>query len=314
MLFFLLILIAVNIMLDQLYKHFVVHNILNRAVDKQFEEYNDTLQYLSVGNSHNCINTYILENSFNYGAPGETYIQTYYKLKHILERSGKKPKNLILFTDISSFGPMIANRMEYNSYWIKYIDYLELARIKKSRAVLSKWLEGKFFSYAGNYREIQLSIIYRIKIKHFELHHGYRPHRDYKNFAEEKDKRKKGKERAKLYLSREVYFDDLMKIYFEMIMGLCNEHGVNVILVRIPVTNEYFEEASKVVPVDKLYGEVEQSFVNYPNVTHVLDYHDLYFDHPEYFFDADHLNPEGSDLFTERLKKDLEDPKSQTKF
>jgi hypothetical protein len=31
----------------------------------------------------------------------------------------------------------------------------------------------------------------------------------------------------------------------------------------------------------------------------------MFFDHPEYFFDPDHLNVKGSDLFTERLAADL---------
>ena len=305
LLIFLLLLIGVNAALDQLYKRFVVHNILNRAVDKQFSEYNDTLKWLAMGNSHNCVNTHIMGQTFNYSAPGETYIQTYYKLKYILEETGKTPENLILFIDISSFGPNIANRMEYNSYWIKYVDYFELSRIKKNRAVLSKWVEGKFFSYAGNYKDIELSLVYLIKIRHLKLYRGYRPHRNYKNFANEKDKIKKAKFKANLYLSRDAYYDDLMKVYFEMILDLCQKHDVKVILIRIPVTKEYYEEVSGLVPVDLLYKEVEESYAPFPNVSMVLDWHDLYFDHPEYFFDPDHLNPEGSDLFTTKLRETL---------
>ena len=73
-------------------------------MDKQFAEYDGTLTYLALGNSHNCINTHILENSFNYGSPSENFIQSYYKLKYILEKSGKKPEYLLLQADISSLG------------------------------------------------------------------------------------------------------------------------------------------------------------------------------------------------------------------
>ena len=303
---FLLALIVVNTVLDQLYKRFVVHNLLNNTKDEQFDAYTDTLKYLSLGNSHNCVNTYILENSFNYGSPGENYIQSYYKLKSILEKSGKRPENVILFADISSFGPKTANRLEYNSYWIKYIDYFELAKIKRNRDILSKWLEGKFFSFAGNYKDIQLTFIYAIKIGKLELHNGYRPHRDFKNFALEKNKAKQARAKAALYLSKQDYFDKDITFYFEKILQLCQDYDINVILIRIPVTREYFEEASNIVPVDELYEQIQMVSANYPNVTYFLDYHDLYFDHPEYFFDPDHLNPRGSDLFTERLKLDLE--------
>lgn len=303
---FLLALIVVNTVLDQLYKRFVVHNLLNNTKDEQFDAYTDTLKYLSLGNSHNCVNTYILENSFNYGSPGENYIQSYYKLKSILGKSGKRPENVILFADISSFGPKTADRLEYNSYWIKYIDYFELAKIKRDRDILSKWLEGKFFSFAGNYKDIQLTFIYAIKIGKLELHNGYRPHRDFKNFAREQNKIKQARAKANIYLSKQDYPDKDIVFYFEKILQLCQDHGINVILIRIPVTREYFEIASDIVPVDEMYEQVQVICDNYPNVTHFLDYHGHYFDHPEYFFDPDHLNPRGSDLFTERLKLDLE--------
>lgn len=305
LLLFLMLALAINFLLDRLYKGFVVHNLLNNAVDEQFEAYDDTLKYLSLGNSHNCINTYILDHSFNYMAPGEHYIQTYYKLNHIIEKEKKIPENIILFIDVADFNPVLSNRFEYNSYWVKYLDYFEIARVKGERKILAKWLEGKFFSYAGNYKDIELSIIYRIKIKHVELHNGYRPHRDYRNFAEEKDKVKAGKEKVGIYLTREEYLDKDLLYYFEKILRMCLDHHINVILVRIPVTREYYQEASRVIPVDKLYQDLEDSYNKYPNVLHVFDYHDLYFDHPEYFFDADHLNPKGSDLFTIRLKEDL---------
>ncbi|HAH58397.1 MAG TPA: hypothetical protein DCL86_09635, partial [Bacteroidales bacterium] len=198
-LLFIALLLLVNVMLDQSFKAFSVHNILNKRMDEQFAGYTDTLKYLSMGNSHNCVNTYLLEKSFNYGSPSENYIQSYYKLKHILEHSGKKPEYLLLQADISTYGAKIANRYEYNSYWIKYIDYPELARIKNDRQVLTKWLEGKFFSYAGNYKDVQLSIVYRIKIKTLEMHNGFRPHRDYRNFAQEPNRQQLAWDKAQLF-------------------------------------------------------------------------------------------------------------------
>src|SRR5512133_2011648 len=115
---FLALLLAVNYVLDRAFKAFSVHNMLNNMMDMQFAEYDDTLKYLALGNSHNCINTHILANSFNYGSPSENFIQSYYKLKYILEKSGKKPEYVILQADISSFGPKASERYEYNSYWI----------------------------------------------------------------------------------------------------------------------------------------------------------------------------------------------------
>jgi hypothetical protein len=305
LLVFAALLLTVNFALDQAFKAFSIHSLLNNTMDKQFAEYDGTLTYLTTGNSHNCINTHILANSFNYGSPSESLIQSYYKLKYILEKSGKKPEYLILQADISSFGPKSASRFEYNFYWKKYIDYIELAKIKNEWDILGKWLEGEFFSYAGNYKDIQLSILYRIKMQDLEMYRGFRAHRDFRNFADEPDRQKAAWSKANLILSKESYFDPVVKVYFEKIMQLCQDHGVKVILVRIPMSKEFFTEESKIVPADQLYREVETIASRYPVYVKTYDYHDLYFGHPEYFFDPDHLNVKGSDLFTTRLSEDL---------
>jgi hypothetical protein len=300
-----ILMIAVNYALDRAFKTFSVHNILNTMMDKQFAEYDDTLTYLAMGNSHNCVNTRILENSFNYGSPSESIIQSYYKLKYILEKSGKKPEYLLLQADLSSFGPKSSERYEYNFYWKKYIDYIELAKTKKDKDILLKWMEGKFFSYVGNYKDVQLSIVYRIKMKNIEMYRGYRPHRDYRNFADEPDRRKVAWEKANLFLTKEEYFSPLVRIYFEKLLQLCQDHAVKVIILHIPESKEFYEEELKIVPGDKLFREADSIAARYPVYTRTLDYHDLFFDHPEYFFDPDHLNIKGSDLFTGKLSEDL---------
>lgn len=305
LLFFAVLLILINTALDQAFKAFSVYDILNRKMDEQFAAYDDTLKYLAFGNSHNCINTHILNDCFNYGSPSENYIQSYYKLKYILEESGKKPEYLLLQSDVSSYGKKISERYEYNSYWIKYIDFLELARVKNDARVLWKWHEGKFFSYAGNYQYIQLSIVYRIKMKKIDMYRGFRPHRDFKNFANELNKQKSARDKANLINSREDYFDPAIRYYFIKILELCQQHNVKVILIRYPIAKEFDEEERKIVPADKLYAEVDSIAAQYPCFTGTLDYHDLYFDHPEYFFDPDHLNVKGSDLLTEKLAQDL---------
>ena len=274
-------------------------------MDKQFAEFDGTFTYLTLGNSHNCINTRILENSFNYGSPSENFIQSYYKLKFILEESAKRPEYLILQADLSSFGPKISDRFEYNFYWKKYIDYVEVAKIKKDKDMLLKWMEGKFFSYAGNYKDIQLSILYGIKMKNIEMYRGFRPHRDFRNFAEEADRQKVAWSKATLILSKESYFDPAIRVYFDKIFQLCRAHGVKIFLIRIPMSKEFYTEEARIVPEVKLYQEVEAIASKYPVYLKTLDYHDLFFDHPEYFFDPDHLNVKGSDLFTARLSADL---------
>lgn len=305
-LLFLVFLVSLNLLLNWGFKHFSAHRWVNLKMDDQFEEYNGTLTWLAMGNSHNCVNTHILDNSFNYGSPGENFIRSYYKLKYILEEKDKKPEYLLLQADISCFGPKISERFEYNYYWVKYVDYLELARIKKDRDVLNYWIEGKFFSYAGNYKDFWLSIVYRIKMKDVDMYRGYRSHRDYRNFADVPDRQKVAWDKAHMILTKDVYFDPTIRVYYDMILQLCQEHQVKVLLVRFPEAKELYEEEERIVPVDKLYNEVEAISAKYSVYQGILDYHDMFFDHPEYFFDPDHLNVKGSDLFTKRLSQDLD--------
>jgi hypothetical protein len=299
------LILLINFIFDRLYKELAYFTYLNNTVDKQFSEYDDTLQYLTLGNSHNCINTYILDKTFNYGSPSENYAQTYYKLRSVLKKYNKIPENIILFIDMSDFGSSISNRFDYNAYWVKYVDYAEVARIKHNRDLLVNGLSGKYCSYAGNYKEMQLTLLYLIKIGHLDIYRGYHPPRDFQNFALLNDRTKYAKRKTGLYYVRGQYLDKDMAMYFERILKLCQDYKINVILIRIPVTREYFAEASKLIPVEKLYGEVSQIIKNYPNVTRVLDYHDLYFDRPDYFFDPDHLNPKGSDSLSSVLKREL---------
>lgn len=303
---FIALILAVNFVLDWAFKSFSVHNALNEKMDEQFADYDDTLKYLAMGNSHNCVNTHILNDCFNYGSPSENYIQLYYKLKYIVEKTGKKPECLLLQADISSYGLKSSERYEYNSYWIKYINYFELARIKGDRSILSKWMEGNFYSYVGNYKDIQLSIVYRIKIKDVEMYRGYRPHRDYKNFADMVDKKEEAYKKVSTYLTKGVYFDQTVRTYYKMIMDLCQEHGIKVVLIRYPMTKEFNDFEAYMVPESKLYTEVKGIAYGYSVYRGMLDYHDRYENHPDYFFDPDHLNIKGTDIFTIQLAKDLE--------
>jgi hypothetical protein len=76
-------------------------------------------------------------------------------------------------------------------------------------------------------------------------------------------------------------------------------------MVRYPMTREFHEEEIKIVPEKKLFAEIASITSKYPVFKGLFDYHNIFFDHPEYFFDPDHLNVKGSDLFTEQFARDM---------
>jgi hypothetical protein len=65
------------------FKKIIVEKTLLMKKEQQFNEYNDTLKYLCLGDSRiqNAVDTRILENCFNFSTANESYIQTYYNVK-----------------------------------------------------------------------------------------------------------------------------------------------------------------------------------------------------------------------------------------
>jgi len=119
------------------------------------------------------------------------------------------------------------------------------------------------------------------------------------------NKRKLAWDKANLFLSKDAYFDNSIKVYFEKILQLCQANNVKVLMVRYPMTREFHEEEIKIVPAEKLFAEIAAITSKYPVFKGLFDYHNIFFDHPEYFFDPDHLNVKGSDLFTMQFAKDM---------
>jgi hypothetical protein len=78
-------------------------------------------------------------------------------------------------------------------------------------------------------------------------------------------------------------------------------------MVRMPMTKEFNEEEAKLIPINKLDEELKAITSRYPVFAGTLNYHLLFVDHPEYFFDPDHLNIKGADLFTAQLARDLDE-------
>jgi lysophospholipase L1-like esterase len=82
---------------------------------------------------------------------------------------------------------------------------------------------------------------------------------------------------------------------------------MDIIFVRYPVSEEYYELATtEYVDEEKFYHFL---FTNINNTIGsdytVLDYHDIFWEHPEYFSNADHLNNKGAVAFSIIIEKNL---------
>ena len=116
---FLLLAAGLSFLFNAVYNHWMYYFRLARLQDKQFEAYTGPLEYLMLGNSHNRINPEIMGNGFCYIMPKEVYAQTYYKLKFILEKTGKRPDNIFLSIDPVNFSPKAGTELTFEGYWTK---------------------------------------------------------------------------------------------------------------------------------------------------------------------------------------------------
>jgi hypothetical protein len=304
LLVFLLLVMAGNLALHLAYDRWMYYFRLSRNQDRQFAEV-DTVKYLMLGNSHNRIDPSVLENGFCYIMPKETYPQTYYKLRYILEQSGKKPENILLSIDPVNFSPRAETELSFDGYWRKYLDYVELAREFNDPGYLVNWFAGNFCSYVGNYKYIYMSVQF-FNADLGQIRRGYFPPRNYRNFAKEANREALGFALATAYLSTYANNQELGEAkYYRKLLTLCDQYDIPLILLRMPLTDEYLKYAGKLVDFQKLDRDILALTRNYNDNFTVFDYRHEFRGKPEYFFNADHVNPEGAMIISRKLRDAL---------
>ena len=238
---FLLLVLLLNEALNLVYDRWMYYFRLARNQDEQFQACPDTLEYLMLGNSHNRVNPEVLGNGFCYITPKESYRQTWYKLKYILEKTGKRPENILLSIDPVNFSPKAVNDRSFDGYWRKYLDYQGLASEHNDPGYLLNWITGSLFSYVGNYKYVYMSVLF-FNTDMSKIKQGYFPARNYKNFAKEPNRDQLGYYVASAYLSS---YGGKSKLgdtdYYRRILALCRQYKIHPILLRMPLTDEYLK-------------------------------------------------------------------------
>jgi hypothetical protein len=307
LLVFVLLLLAGNLALHLAYDHWMYYFRLGRNQDRQFAALNDTVKYLMLGNSHNRINPSVLEPGFCYIMPKETYLQTYFKLKYILETTGKRPENILLSIDPVNFSPRAETELSFDGYWRKYIDYPELVSEFNDPGYLVNWFTGNFCSYAGNYKYIYMSLQF-FNADLGQIERGYFPPRNYRNFAKEPNREMLGFALATAYLSTFGKKQELGEAkYYRKLLSLCDQYDIPLILLRMPLTGEYLKYAGKMVDLERLDREILELTRKYHANFRVFDYRHEFSGKPEYFFNADHVNPDGAMIISMKLRDALGD-------
>lgn len=307
--FYLLNYIANYLYIDQVLTYTNLYRSGNQfALDKE------KLKILVAGDSHPRANVHpdYLDHSFIVASGGEHTILTYYRLADIIEKQGLGIELVILPLDLHTFSDYRKNTFGENGvggahWWREYIDYRELCSSKDKLIDLSCWI--KFieadFTYLGGIQKIREVVRIRFRGGNLsKMYKGFMPGKN--DFSKEDEPLSRALTRARSHLSNRNEFDDVLVKYYIRTIEMLTENGVNVVLVRYPITNPYYRMAGRIMDIDQFYQSAMEKIWEENNAIFILDYHDLFWRQNSKFSDPDHLNLRGAIEFTQILQGDLE--------
>ena len=288
------------------YTTYLQSDLLVFRLDEQFDQVKQNISILILGDSHAKSSVYpqYLNGSFIAATAGETYIQTYYRLLYYLEKEKVEVQLVLLPLDLHNFASNRSVKIRFPEYWNKYINYWELGKNRRNLwFYILQWGKGQFAFLSGIDTLFNVVILHKGDTTRTVMMNGYTPQKGL--FYQDKDIKGSAQDRVQRHFSNLNRIDNDTVAYFVKILELLHSHDVEVVFIRYPVTDIYYREADKMIMIDQYYSEISQIIKRTGYSFTILDYHDVYWDKPQYFYDQDHLNANGSIEFTKLLIKDL---------
>ena len=295
---FLAIMISLHVFLREIYfeKHPDCSDV--SADFRKYLEDSELPDVLLVGNSHVRYGFKAEANPKvqSVAVIGESYIATYYKLKLLLERRGAPRKAVLLQLDLHSFAPTPLEILK-NPNSAPYIDHADLASVcgHVPETFLS-WLQLSAFPYAGKGPGLSESLALGNADITREAHKSLK-----RQFSNEAQSDYQAWQVARAHLPDSGLWRHESEVnYFNRIARLCREHGLTLVWVRFPASEQYHSQLTQRLPLAEWQAQVESLLKQNQNVI-LLDYHDFFFGRNEFFVDPNHLNEAGATLFTDLI-------------
>lgn len=289
--------------LNALYHRLVLSKYILARTDRAFAECRDEVEVLFLGDSHvqHGLDPLEIPHAFNFSSQAEHYALNYYKLESILAGGRGRLRTVVLPVDTHSFAARTLENHYFRDpwYWWRYVDYLEAARMIGDPALIGR-MAAAFFPFLGSGMDFfhpvdpdKLTPQVRGFVRNLE------------DFSRKPDRAEIARNRAHGMLSATEMMDGRLAAYFGKILDLSARAGLEVILVRMPVSRAFYEEARRHFPdVAGLYQAVDGMIAPYDNILS-LDYQQCFFGEDGMFWDSDHLNAAGAEYLTLRLRADL---------
>lgn len=249
------------------------------------------------GDSHpdGDVEVSFIDNAYLFAQGGESYVETYYKLKKILDVDKVKIKNLVLQLDLHTFSikPKSKDKLFQQLYFYsKFVDLRDIAKMK-DEPLFSLFLQRNIMFLGKGKEFLTNALISSGAIEAF-------------GSPKELTKNAKIAYFDQFGTNPTIEFSDVVFNHFLDVLRLANEKGINVIFVKYPVSRQYELETEKngldkKGYYDKVFAKVDEVLDDY----NVFDAYGMFFDNAEYWFDAEHLNVAGAEALSRKLNEGL---------
>lgn len=298
-LLFILIFVGLNEGIKVYFFKVSVHNHRLVKQDRAFNAYHGPLDYIVMGHSRPArdIDAQLIPGCYSYCSSSENNIRSYYKLLDVLKKHEKRIGVVLLPIGISSISLDYPDKMKNSFYWSPYMDYFELGELTGDRVTYLKMhLKTGLFPY---YEYPYVRLMEKYKDMRVVI-----PNSVYASATEE--------ERVSFahdIITNQQKFahinDTIAMQYVQKTINLTKSYGKPLVFIKYPVTNYYLDAVSTYEPRwIKEQQQIEQLVSGQENI-YLLDFQNLFQDHPEYFIDTHHLNELGRTAFTKVLAEKL---------
>jgi len=264
------------------------------------------------GDSHAAdgINPVYIPEAYNFANPSENYIKNYYRLNKIVNGDGAKIDTIVFETDQHSFNSATNDDGGVRTDLYEYSTFIPMKDIAvfNDEPFAKVWFDSTFPSL-GKGEETIDDIFYRFyNWNSTRIHNGYSGAVGDFSLLSETGRKQNAEITYELHFGTDKGLSGPYLDYFFKALNIAKEKKMHIIFVRYPVSKEYQMALSEHKKQRNSYYEdltkkIDGALGSYPYIT--LDYYDLLSDHPEYFFDPDHLNLSGATILSKKLASDL---------
>lgn len=270
------------------------HSQLMKSHNQMIEAPNK-IPLLIIGNSHSlAIQTSYFSGSVVTASYAEEIHNTYFKLNYLIRILGKRPDTVFMSYDLGLLRYKNFDRQHHQFYWNKFEDPFELSAFSDDGIVF--WMT-RIFAWAFPYHDGEIEVFDYLFAKKSSL--GEEMRGEQKVIGLPDDALREIDEEC---LNEQI--SEYGQFYLEQILKLLNDVGSELVLIRFPVSENFYYTHSKCFDPERYYEKVFSESLSQYNHVKVLDFHDLCPDSD--FRDSHHLKSgQPRILLTERIVKAL---------